>query len=324
MSNSDHYAQILEFPFAASLLNAQLDAIYENVAKQELVIDYRELRLTDEPQIFKRQEHYVEQIRGEYIPRRLRFRGVQNLIGPVVYEQLNALPGNDMARSLQGILYWRAPDDIERFLLFNTSSKLAAPLFSSGEYLQEERSGSITPVELIREFSSPPLLPVGPVSRPEELYLQYGGDPVTINLDGKPSERCLFVGGLEEQHTQRPNVDVVLNLSEKPSLWATVDVTHAADRWSVKGEGEAGMGLSDILDEAQWVAERLRNEQSVLVHCSAGFNRSVTICCAVLIILEGLKAQAALTRIREHHPWARPDGHHWLQLQGLAYQNSNG
>jgi len=133
----------------------------------------------------------------------------------------------------------------------------------------------------------------------------------------------LFVGGLDEQHTQRPNVDVVLNLSEKSSLWASGGVAHPADRWATKGEGETGMRLSDIVDEAQWVAERLRNGQSILVHCSAGFNRSVTICCAVLILLEGLTAEAALTRIREHRPWARPDGHHWLKLKGLALQNLN-
>jgi len=169
---SNPYAQILEFPFAASLLNAQLDAIYENPHEQELVIDYRELRLTGESQIFKREERYVEQLRGAYIPRRLRFRGVQNFAGAAVYEQLNALPDHDMARSLQGILYWHAPDDIKRFLLFNTSSRLPAPLFSCSEYVHEDRGGSISSAEITREFSSPPLLPLGPIFRPEQLYRQ--------------------------------------------------------------------------------------------------------------------------------------------------------
>jgi len=49
----------------------------------------------------------------------------------------------------------------------------------------------------------------------------------------------------------------------------------------------------------------------------AGMNRSTTICCAVLILLEGLSAEAALERVREHHPWARPDSHHWLTLRWL-------
>jgi hypothetical protein len=47
-------------------------------------------------------------------------------------------------------------------------------------------------------------------------------------------------------------------------------------------------------------------------------NRSSTICCAVLILLEGLPAEKALERVREHHPWARPDGNHWLKLRWLG------
>jgi len=66
------------------------------------------------------------------------------------------------------------------------------------------------------------------------------------------------------------------------------------------------------------VVERLRAGQRVLVHCSAGFNRSATICCAALILLEGLSAEAALERVRQHHPWCRPDPHHWLALRWLA------
>ena len=197
------------------------------------------------------------------------------------------------------------------------------PLFSAKAYLQEERPGTIAPVEVIQEFSCPPLLSIGPISRPGHLYQQYGGDPVTIHLDDKSYDRCLFVGGLDEQNTQRPGVDAVLNLSEEPSLWMVDDVIHRSDRWVTRGEGKAGMSVAELLEEAQWVTERLRNRQSVLVHCSAGFNRSVTVCCAVLILLEGLSAEAALTRIREHHPWARPDGYHWLKLKGLAHQNAN-
>ncbi|NTU75547.1 MAG: hypothetical protein HGA86_05445 [Anaerolineaceae bacterium] len=28
--------------------------------------------------------------------------------------------------------------------------------------------------------------------------------------------------------------------------------------------------------------------------------------------------EEALARVREHHPWARPDSHHWLVLRWLA------
>jgi len=33
--------------------------------------------------------------------------------------------------------------------------------------------------------------------------------------------------------------------------------------------------------------------------------------------VEGLTAEAALDRIRQHHLWAGPDSHHWLVLRWL-------
>ena len=79
------------------------------------------------------------------------------------------------------------------------------------------------------------------------------------------------------------------------------------------------MDIAEITAEAQWVIDRLQAGQRVLVHCSAGLNRSTTICCAVLMQLENLSAEDALTRVREHHPWARPDSHQWLRLRWLAH-----
>jgi protein-tyrosine phosphatase len=79
------------------------------------------------------------------------------------------------------------------------------------------------------------------------------------------------------------------------------------------------MDVAEIVEQAEWVIERLRAGQRVLVHCLAGLNRSVTVCCAVLILLEGISAETALERVREHHPWARPDTHHWLALRWLAH-----
>jgi protein-tyrosine phosphatase len=78
------------------------------------------------------------------------------------------------------------------------------------------------------------------------------------------------------------------------------------------------MSLEEILREAEWVAERLRAGQRGLVHCVAGMNRSTTICCATLVLLEGLSAEAALARLRETHPWGRPDSRHWLKLRWLG------
>ena len=79
------------------------------------------------------------------------------------------------------------------------------------------------------------------------------------------------------------------------------------------------MSIAEIMDEAQWVFDRLQAGQRVLVHCSAGFNRSVTVCCAVLMQLENLSADEALARVQEYHPWARPDSYHWLRLRWMAH-----
>jgi protein-tyrosine phosphatase len=78
------------------------------------------------------------------------------------------------------------------------------------------------------------------------------------------------------------------------------------------------MSPDEIRFEAEWVIERLKAEKRVLVHCVAGMNRSSTICCAILMMLEELTAEQALARVREHHPWARPDSHHWLALRWLV------
>ena len=79
------------------------------------------------------------------------------------------------------------------------------------------------------------------------------------------------------------------------------------------------MRVAEIMAESRWVIERLKAGKRVLVHCAAGMNRSATICCGVLITLEGLTAEDALERVRRHHPWARPDPFHWLNLRWLAY-----
>jgi dual specificity protein phosphatase-like protein len=128
----------------------------------------------------------------------------------------------------------------------------------------------------------------------------------------------LFIGGLEVQSADRPQVDGVLNLGEEASRWVKGQSRHFNDRTRSKGEGSNGMTVEEICEEADWVVEHLKNDQRVLVHCVAGMNRSTTICCAVLILLEGLSAEAALERVREHHPWARPDPYHWLALRWLA------
>jgi hypothetical protein len=123
---------------------------------------------------------------------------------------------------------------------------------------------------------------------------------------------------LDIQTDNRPEVDAVLNLGEECSRWAISSSKHPVDRWVNKGEGKDGMNIDEIVTEAQWVIDHLYQGSKVLVHCVAGFNRSVTICCAILMLMENLSAERALMRVREHHPWALPDSNHWLMLRWLT------
>lgn len=180
-----------------------------------------------------------------------------------------------------------------------------------------ERPGLAKEVTLTRDWSPAPAASARMVPVPRRLHQRYGGDPVAINLNGRLLQRRFFTGGVDIQPEQRPEVDAVLNVGEEASRWFGTAPNNPADRWENKGEGSDGMGVDEIAEEAGWVIERLRSGQRVLVHCAAGMNRSATICTAALILLEGLSAEAALERVRQHHPWARPDSFHWLALRWL-------
>ncbi|NDJ75967.1 MAG: hypothetical protein GYB65_06885 [Chloroflexi bacterium] len=82
----DHTPEILSFPPADSLVDARLDALHTSDADQTLVLDYRELRLHAAPDVVMRDGRLLEHLRGEYVPRRLRFEGVHNLRQTGVYE----------------------------------------------------------------------------------------------------------------------------------------------------------------------------------------------------------------------------------------------
>lgn len=324
-------ARILNFPKAETLRNARLDEITElkKGERHDLVLDYHELRLHAEPDLLMDEGSPAEHVVGEWVPRRLRFSGLSMLNRKGLFSHLERLPLDHPVRSIRGALYWQPPGQPAGqgalFLLIHGSDETATLILSARKVLAEKTAAETLAADFIRRWSSAPLLKPGMVPSPFGLYQRRGGDPVTVHLDGKSFPQRLFVGGIEMQPEKRPEVDFVLNLGEDPSRWAAGrGAPHPADRWALKGEGSKGMNCPEIITEAQWVIDRLRAGQCGLVHCSAGFNRSVTVCCAVLILLEGRSAEAALDRVREHHPWARPDPHHWLALRWLAKAQSGG
>lgn len=310
------HTRILEFPHTRSLVNAHLDDLREEThgSQYDLIFDYRELRLLTPLELIADGAQPYERLRGEYVLRRLRFRGQRWIKRSGIFTQLDDVPPGSEMRQLEGLLCWRNPDGEEYCLLLDHADTGSGLLFSARDCVSEKRAGPAEPIEIVRDWSPPPLLPARLIPQPRRLHQCYGGDPITFHLNRHALRQRLFVGGMEHQSDQRPDVHAVLNLSEDENHWPLT----IADRRVQKGEGTQGMDATEMMDEAQWVIDRLLAGQRVLVHCSAGLNRSVTVCCAVLMQLENLSAEEALIRVREHHPWARPDSHHWLRLRWMA------
>ncbi|MBF6591303.1 MAG: dual specificity protein phosphatase family protein [Ktedonobacterales bacterium] len=310
--------RILAFPYYDSLAGARLEAIGDERrrGRSEIVLDYAELRLSAKLVLCVVGGRPAERGRGHYVPRRLRFPGGEWYVRRGPFEHLDALPREHTARTVFGAVRTRHLDKSETFFF---EVELGQLWLRARHCLLEERPGPVEPVEFVRHWSATPPRPSRLVLQPKRLHEVYAGDPIAISLRGRRHHHRLFIGGIRHQDQQgrRPAVDGVLNLCEMPNAWLTGS-QHPSDRWSCKGEGSAGMDAATIIAEAEWVVERLRAEQRVLVHCYAGINRSSTICCAALILLEGLTAEAALARVRERHPDAWPDPYHWLLLRWLA------
>ncbi|MEM7332931.1 MAG: dual specificity protein phosphatase, partial [Chloroflexota bacterium] len=253
----------------------------------------------------------------QLIPARVRFSNVIWIQKSGLFAQLENVPFDHPVRSIRGMLHWTLPQQKPRFMLLHGEEDFSMLMFYADSYAREDRSGIIEPLSESRYWAAAPLLEDATVEGNQELYDQYGGDSVPIWIDGAFVGDRLFVGGVDEQAEKRPLIDHVLNLGEKPSRWQKGDPS-AQDRWSQQGEGSQGMTPRQIYQEAKWVVDHLKKDKRVLVHCVAGFNRSVTICCAILMILEKIPPTTALQRIRRNHPWARPDGTHWLALKYLA------
>ena len=328
MTQPSPNAEILDFAENHTLQNAKLDAITEiqTSAIHELVLEYRALVLAKPAEIKQKNDQLIEILNGHYIPYKLIFKNIRWLKREGLYQNLAEVAADDASRFLQGVLYWEKPVGRwgtpyrEPLYIFFHNSWNAQLVVCTLETSLEKQSAIGQPITIERNWSSTPPIPPGIAYWKTDGQKKYGGDAIPIYLDGQQYADLLFVGGLENQYDYRPAVDVVLNLCEIKNRWLVADDMPATDRWSQQGEADIGMSLAQITTEAEWVIERLRAQKQVLVHCEMGFNRSVTICCAVLILLEKISAEDALLRIREHHRWARPDAYHWLKLRWLAEQ----
>jgi len=315
MSPTPVQTRIIEHPFAALVQGGRLDSFQENGHEIHLVVQGLEIISTE---MFEREGKLYERVIGRHIPLKLTFPNVKELNRPEFFTTLEQCPIEDPSRVIAQMHSWIMPGMTEIFHIFNLRGPVFANMnFFASEATYEKETAS-EPFTFERDWSPSPPMPEGLVPLPIDLHDNFGGDPVSVKIGDTLQEQRLFVGGLENQPDQRPpQISAVLNLGERPSLWVKGNAPHPNDRVVEKGEGSKGMSVNEIRTEANWVIERLQKDEHVLVHCVAGMNRSTTICCAVVMMLEGLSAEAALQRVREQHPWAKPDSYHWLALRWL-------
>ncbi len=145
----------------------------------------------------------------------------------------------------------------------------------------------------------------------------FGGSPIPILL---PQERCyshrrLYLGPsfYDQIEVTRPDVDAIINLCECDDGWPL----QTYDRRWPRGEGMFGYTWQQLDEDGAAVADLLRQDKRVLIHCMAGVNRSPTLTCAVLMHLEGITAEVALRRVSRFHMPTHPEDGHWLVLRQL-------
>lgn len=312
------HPRIIEHPFAALMQEARLDTYAESA--HELVLGVQGFQ-TLSAVVFEQKARLMERVRARHVPLKLTFGGAVKHESHTFFRSLGQYRMDDPSRQIAFMLTWRMPGTNAVFHKFGLRGEADADLEFTARSIRWEQGQAGRVFTLERAYSPAPPMPGRLVPLRKALLGQFGGDPISIRLAGRVFHRRLFIGGVDIQPAMRPQVDAVLNLGESSSRWVKPRVAlDPRDRAVEHGEGSQGMTVAQIREEAGWVIERLRQNQRVLVHCVAGMNRSVTVCCGMLILLEGLSAEEALSRVREHHPWARPDSHHWLALRWLAKQ----
>jgi len=321
MSPTPAQTRIIEHPFASLVQGGRLDSFQQNERDLHMVVQGLEI-ITSE--VFEREGKLFERVTGRHVPLNLTFLDVAHLSRADFFNSLEKYGPDDPSRTI-GIMHsWVQPGMDKIFHAFSLRGPVNANLNFFASDATHEKGEAGEPFTFERDWSPAPPMPGRVVPQLWDAYDRFGGDPVAINIAGKTYDEKLFVGGIENQPEKRPpEVVAVLNLGEEPSLWVKKgNDPNPNDRTVQKGEGSQGMSVAEIRDEANWVIDHLQKNESVLVHCVAGMNRSATISCAVLMLVEGLSADEALKRVREQHPWAKPDSNHWLALRWLEKDNN--
>lgn len=310
-------ARLLDVPCEQALFDARLDAVVEEPGG-DIVFTGRRLTLRTMPEPLLDGGLPAESAEGVYTPLLLRFARATWIQRSGIFADLDTLAADADARRIFALQHAYAPPVGEYYWLTMGAAEPGVLMLRARAFRLEEPEGESTPTRVVRRWApvpapAPRIIPHRPV-----LHRRYGGDPIRIRLAGRWLRHRLFIGGLHHQRDERPAADHVLNLCGVLNPWCERHGYHPDDRYAYRGEMGAGMQLDDLLTEAGWVADRLRAGRRVLVHCYAGVNRSSTVCCAALMLLEGIGPEEALARVRELHPVAWPDPYYWFLLRWLA------
>ncbi len=310
-------ARLLDFPHQEALFDARLDAI-STEPPGDIVFAFRRLTPTATSLLLLEGGRPAEELDGVYTPMRLRFRGALWLRRTGIYANLDALAPDADARRMFGVQHAYDPNVGDYYWVTMGAAEPGELMLRARTCLLEPVEGEPAPVRIVRRWAPTPYPAPCVLHHRPMLHHRYAGDPIRIQLGGRSLKHRFFIGGVHHQRGERPAVDAVLNLCGVENPWCGWHGRALADRYSWRGEMGAGMNLEELLEEASWAADRLRAGQRVLVHCYAGVNRSSTVCCAALMLLEGLTPEAALARVRERHPIACPDPYYWFLLQWLG------
>jgi predicted protein tyrosine phosphatase len=309
-------------PYSQEIFDSHIEQLTEMAGPsraREIQVDVRLLRPLGASRITEADGHSWEVFRAERAPYRIRFTGARWWRRTGYYADLTALPADHSARRLFEIIHLNFPNERPCYYLNTALEDISHEVsILAAECLLEPRPGPVTIEEVRRRWAWHAPNPALAVTTRPALHPRFGGDPIAIYLGRRLYRRRLFIGGLRHQSEQRPQVDHVLNLCERENPWCEAHGAHPQDRFATKGEMENSMRAAELRAEAEWVVERLRAGRRVLVHCWGGINRSASVCCAALVLLEGIAPEEALARVRTHHIEAAPDPYHWFALQRLA------
>jgi predicted protein tyrosine phosphatase len=127
----------------------------------------------------------------------------------------------------------------------------------------------------------------------------------SVNLADRVHPR-IWIGSADaaesEDFIEKNQIDVILNMSLECTY-------NSAPSCRVVRIGIADAKLTNVgvfAKAAEVIANAVRNDENILVHCAAGVSRSCTAVVAHLMLYKGLGWDEALFEIREHRPCVNP------------------